>query len=77
MPESQSLIDRAQELVDRYRQVSRELELEDAARASSVLGQMLVEVERASRMRSAAAARLAEEAIAAATRLLQPLDPRD
>lgn len=68
---------RAQELVGLYRSLSRELDIEDAARASTVLGHMLIEIERANRLQSDTAARLAEEALATATRLLQDLDAAD
>ena len=77
MPEGASQSARAQELVGRYRSKSRELDIDDAARASTALGQMLVEVERAHRVQSDAAVRLAEEALASAARLLQDLDPVD
>lgn len=77
MPENATMIGRAQELVGRYRSMSRELEIEDAARASTALGQMLIDVERAERTRGDAAARLAEEALAVATRLIHELDKTD
>ena len=77
MPEETSRSARAQELVGRYRSLSRALDIDDAARASVALGQMLIEVERAHRVQSEVAARLAEEALAAATRLLRDLDPAD
>jgi hypothetical protein len=77
MPEDASMTSRAQELVELYRSRSRDLQLEEAARASNVIGQMLVEVERAERLRSDVAVRLAEEALRAATLLLHHLHPND
>ena len=77
MTEEATLSARAHELVELYRSWSRELALEDAALASTVVGQMLIQVERAQRLQNDATARLAEEALAAATRLLHELDPTD
>jgi hypothetical protein len=77
MTEETSQYTRAQQLVGRYRSLSRELDIDDATRASTALGQMLVEVERAHRVQSDAAIRLAEEALAAANRLLHDLHSTD
>ena len=76
MPQQQTLTERAQELVETYRSLARDLDVEDAAQASQVVGQMLVHVERANRVQSDVAVRVAEEAIAAATRLFGELHPR-
>ncbi len=76
MPVNLTLTERAQELVGTYRSVARELDVEDAAQASQAVAEMLVQVERAHRVQSDAAVRIAEEAVTVATRLLEELQPK-